>query len=418
MEIALIIFTSILLSAYFSGTEIAYVTANRFQIELERKKGRYAYQILAYLVKYPGRFIAAMLVGNNLALVIYGLFMPVVLTPYLAIENEYLLLLVQTILSTLLILLTAEFLPKAVFSANANNLLRYFALPNALFYFLFYPIVSLMMGVSSFVMKYILGADSSMEQRIFTKVDLDNYLRERSEAEEDDDAENEVAFMRRALDFSERKAREFMVPRPEMVAVEVQQSVAELRAEFIESNLSKILVYKDSIDNIIGYVHSFELFKKPRILRDVLRPVRFIPESMAANEVLGLFIREKRSIVVVLDEFGGTSGLITLEDVVEEIFGEIDDEHDVDEYLEQTLSEREWIFAGRLEVGYLNDKYRLELPEGEQYSTLGGLLIHHLESIPRKGEKLSLGNFHFSVEAVSRAKIEAVRLRISEFEED
>lgn len=416
MEVALIILSTILLSAYFSGTEIAYVSANRFQIELERKKGNYAYRILSYLVQYPGRFIAAMLVGNNLALVIYGLFMPVVLAPYLPIENEYLLLLVQTILSTLLILLTAEFLPKAIFSANANNLLRYFALPNALFYFLFYPIVSLMMGLSSFVMRYILRADNSMEERVFTKVDLDNYLRERSEADEVDEAENEVQFMRRALDFSERKAREFMVPRPEMVALEVQQSVAELREEFIDSNLSKILIYKDSIDNIIGYVHSFELFKKPRVLRDVLRPVRFIPESMAADEVLSLFIREKRSIVVVLDEFGGTSGLITLEDVVEEIFGEIDDEHDVEEYLEQRINEREFVFAARLEISYLNDKYRFNLPEGEQYTTLGGLLISHLESIPRKGEKLSLEHFHFTVEAVSRAKIESVRMRLMESE--
>lgn len=416
MEVALIILSTILLSAYFSGTEIAYVSANRFQIELERKKGNYAYRILSYLVQYPGRFIAAMLVGNNLALVIYGLFMPVVLAPYLPIENEYLLLLVQTILSTLLILLTAEFLPKAIFSANANNLLRYFALPNALFYFLFYPIVSLMMGLSSFVMRYILRADNSMEERVFTKVDLDNYLRERSEADEVDEAENEVQFMRRALDFSERKAREFMVPRPEMVALEVQQSVAELREEFIDSNLSKILIYKDSIDNIIGYVHSFELFKKPRVLRDVLRPVRFIPESMAADEVLSLFIREKRSIVVVLDEFGGTSGLITLEDVVEEIFGEIDDEHDVEEYLEQRINEREFVFAARLEISYLNDKYRFNLPEGEQYTTLGGLLISHLESIPRKGEKLSIEHFHFTVEAVSRAKIESVRMRLMESE--
>lgn len=416
MEVALIILSTILLSAYFSGTEIAYVSANRFQIELERKKGNYAYRILSYLVQYPGRFIAAMLVGNNLALVIYGLFMPLVLAPYLPIENEYLLLLVQTILSTLLILLTAEFLPKAIFSANANNLLRYFALPNALFYFLFYPIVSLMMGLSSFVMRYILRADNSMEERVFTKVDLDNYLRERSEADEVDEAENEVQFMRRALDFSERKAREFMVPRPEMVALEVQQSVAELREEFIDSNLSKILIYKDSIDNIIGYVHSFELFKKPRVLRDVLRPVRFIPESMAADEVLSLFIREKRSIVVVLDEFGGTSGLITLEDVVEEIFGEIDDEHDVEEYLEQRINEREFVFAARLEISYLNDKYRFNLPEGEQYTTLGGLLISHLESIPRKGEKLSIEHFHFTVEAVSRAKIESVRMRLMESE--
>lgn len=416
MEVALIILSTILLSAYFSGTEIAYVSANRFQIELERKKGNYAYRILSYLVQYPGRFIAAMLVGNNLALVIYGLFMPVVLAPYLPIENEYLLLLVQTILSTLLILLTAEFLPKAIFSANANNLLRYFALPNALFYFLFYPIVSLMMGLSSFVMRYILRADNSMEERVFTKVDLDNYLRERSEADEVDEAENEVQFMRRALDFSERKAREFMVPRPEMVALEVLQSVAELREEFIDSNLSKILIYKDSIDNIIGYVHSFELFKKPRVLRDVLRPVRFIPESMAADEVLSLFIREKRSIVVVLDEFGGTSGLITLEDVVEEIFGEIDDEHDVEEYLEQRINEREFVFAARLEISYLNDKYRFNLPEGEQYATLGGLLISHLESIPRKGEKLSIEHFQFTVEAVSRAKIESVRMRLMESE--
>lgn len=412
MSLFLIITATVLFSAFFSGIEIAYISANKFHIEVENKKGNVAYQVISYLVQNPPRFIAAMLVGNNIALVTYGLFMPEVLNPILGIESPYLLLLMQTILSTLLILVFAEFLPKALFNTHSTKLLEVFAIPSGLFYFLFYPVVSLMIGVSNFVMRYILKVPEEQSVRVFDKVDLDNYIRERTEASEDEEeVDHEIQIFRNALEFNERKAREFMVPRTEMVAMAVSEGVERLRDAFVESNLSKILIFKGSIDNIIGYVHSFELFKKPEIIRSILRPVSFIPESMSANETLNLLIRERRSIAVVLDEFGGTSGLVTVEDVVEELFGEIDDEHDTEELLEQQLNEREFRFSARHEIDYLNGEYNLGLPESEYYTTLGGLVIHHLESIPGVGEELRHEDFLFTVEEVDKARIEMVRLK-------
>jgi len=415
LEILIIIAATVLFSAFFSGIEIAFVSANKFHIEVENKKGNFAYQIISYLVQNPSRFIAAMLVGNNIALVIYGIFMPQVLAPFISVDNPYLLLLYNTVLSTLLILVFAEFLPKAIFNSHSNRLLEVFALPSGLFYFLFFPVVSLMIGVSNFVMKYILKAKEDEEQKAFNKVDLDNYIRERTDTiDQDEEVDHEIQIFRNALEFGDVKAREFMVPRTEVVAMDVNSTVAELRTEFIDSSLSKILIYKESIDNIIGYVHSFELFKQPKQIREILRPVGFIPESMAANEILNLLIKERRSMVVVLDEFGGTSGLVTMEDVVEELFGEIDDEHDTEELLEKKLAVDLFLFSARQEIDQLNDKWNLELPESENYSTLGGLVINHLESIPEKGEELALGNYLLKVEQVSNAKIEVVQLKIIE----
>lgn len=412
MELLLIILATVLFSAFFSGIEIAFVSANKFHIEVENKKGNLTYRLIAYLVKNPSRFIAAMLVGNNIALVMYGIFMPQVFAPLLQIEQPYLLLLVNTILSTVVILLLAEFLPKAIFNAHANRLLEVFALPSGLFYFLFYPVVSFMIGISNFFMRYILRRDPSEEARAFDRVDLDNYVKERTESSSrEEEEDHEIQIFRNALEFSDRKAREFMIPRTEIVALEVEAPLEELRQAFIESNLSKILIFQGSIDHIIGYVHSFELFKKPETIRGILRPVGFIPESMAANETLNLLIRERRSIAVVLDEFGGTSGLVTMEDVVEELFGEIDDEHDTEELLERQVDAQEWLFSARLEIDQINERYQLNLPEGEQYSTLGGLIINQLESIPEQGEQLRLDDYLLKVEAVSKAKIETVRLK-------
>lgn len=396
--------------------EIAFVSSNKFHIEVENKKGNFAYQLLSQLVKKPSRFIATMLVGNNIALVIYGMFMPELLNPYLGFTNEYVLLLVQTIISTIIILVVAEFLPKAIFNTYSTRLLEVFALPSYLFYWLFYIVVSFMIGVSNFVMKYILRAGEEKGKEAFDKVDLDNYIKERTEssAQYEEEEDPEIQIFRNALGFSEQKAREFMIPRTEMIAIDVEQSIAVLTEKFIESNLSKILIYKESIDNIIGYVHSFELFKKPEDIRAVLRPVSFIPESMPANEILNLLIRDRRSIAVVLDEFGGTSGLITVEDVVEELFGEIDDEHDVEELIETKISDVEFRFSARQEIDFLNEKYSLNLPESENYTTLGGLILNHLESIPEKGEVLYLEPFIIKMEEVSNSKIELVHIKISD----
>jgi CBS domain containing-hemolysin-like protein len=408
----LIISLSIFFSAFFSGIEIAFISSNRFHIELENKKGSYIYKIISFLVQNPPRFIAAMLVGNNVALVIYGLFMPEVLTPYLPIENPYLLLLVQTILSTFLILIFAEFLPKALFNANSNALLEFFALPSGFFYFLFYPIVSLMIGISNFVMHYIFKLEEEEGQKAFNKVDLDNYIRERTDlADEKELVDHEIAIFRNALEFSDRKAREFMIPRIEMVAMEVDGDIEDLKDEFISSNLSKILIYKETADHVIGYVHSFELFKKPKDIQAILRPVSFLPESMPANETLNLLMKEKRSIAVVLDEFGGTAGLVTVEDVIEEIFGEIDDEHDIEENIEKEISDNEYLFSAKIEIDYLNEKYNLQLPEDDNYNSLGGLVINLLESIPDKGQEIVIENYTLKMEEVSNSRIDIIRLK-------
>lgn len=412
MDYFLIISLSIFFSAFFSGIEIAFISSNRFHIELENKKGSYIYKIISFLVQNPPRFIAAMLVGNNVALVIYGLFMPEVLTPYLPIENPYLLLLVQTILSTFLILIFAEFLPKALFNANSNALLEFFALPSGFFYFLFYPIVSLMIGISNFVMHYIFKLEEEEGQKAFNKVDLDNYIRERTDlADEKELVDHEIAIFRNALEFSDRKAREFMIPRIEMVAMEVDGDIEDLKDEFISSNLSKILIYKETADHVIGYVHSFELFKKPKDIQAILRPVSFLPESMPANETLNLLMKEKRSIAVVLDEFGGTAGLVTVEDVIEEIFGEIDDEHDIEENIEKEISDNEYLFSAKIEIDYLNEKYNLQLPEDDNYNSLGGLVINLLESIPDKGQEIVIENYTLKMEEVSNSRIDIIRLK-------
>lgn len=407
---------SLLLSALFSGIEIAFVSSNRFHIEVENKKGNFSYQVISKLVKNPSRFIASMLVGNNIALVVYGLFMPELLSPIIPDQAGFWNLLGQTILSTIIILVFAEFLPKAIFNSNSTRYLQIFALPSAFFYYLFYPIVSLMVVISNFVLKYILRANTEEDDEVFDKVDLDNYVRERTDASTpgDEEVDTEIQIFKNALEFNEIKAREFMIPRTEIVALDASSSIQELTESFVESALSKILIYKDSVDNIIGYTHSFELFKKPKDIKSILRPVSFIPESMSANEILNLLIKERRSIAVVLDEFGGTSGLVTMEDIVEELFGEIDDEHDTEDLIEDKISDYEYRLSARQEIDYLNNKYDLKLPESENYSTLGGLIINYLESIPPQGEEFRLPPFVFRVEDVSESKINTVHLRISD----
>ncbi len=417
MTIFAIIFASIVFSAFFSGIEIAFVSSNKFHIEVENKKGNFAYQLLSGLVSKPSRFIAAMLVGNNIALVVYGMFMPDVLNPYLAFvgNNPFVLLLLQTVISTIFILVIAEFLPKAIFNTHSTRLLEVFAIPSFIFFWLFSPIVLLMIGISNFVMKYILRSTAEQGKMAFDKVDLDNYVRERTESSQREEEEDtEIQIFRNALEFNEQKAREFMVPRTEMIAMDVNEDIKTLKEKFIESNLSKILIYKDSIDNIIGYTHSFEIFKRPEKIRSILRPVSFIPESMPANEILNSLMSNRRSIAVVLDEFGGTSGLITVEDVVEELFGEIDDEHDTEDLVEKEMGNDEFLFSARQEIDYINEKYNLELPESDNYSTLSGMVLHHLESIPEKGEVIFVDPYIIKVEDVSNSKIELLHIKITE----
>lgn len=413
-----IILTTLVLSAFFSGMEIAFLSANRLHIELESKKGNFPFNLISFLVKRPARFIATMLVGNNIALVLYGLYMPEALNPLIGgISNAWLLLLVQTALSTIVILFLAEYIPKAYFNANANESLRWFALPSVLFYGLFYPVVSFMMLISNGLLKLFFKKELDEDQPVFSKVDLDHFIQENtSSARDSEEVDHEIEIFQNALDFSEQKAREMMIPRTEIMAVSVDTSIDKLKSVFTDYGYSKVLIFENNMDNLIGYVHAYELFKKPTDIRSVLRPVSFIPESMTADQLLNQFTREKRNIAVVIDEFGGTSGMITLEDVVEEIFGEIDDEHDKEELKEVALEDGTYIFSARLEIDHLNDTYDLKLPESETYSTLGGLLTSRFESIPEPGEMVVIEDVRFKITKGSSNRIDEVQVKRLESE--
>lgn len=413
----LIILISILASAFFSGMEIAFVSANRLQIELENKQGNFAAPVLSYFLKHPKKFIASMLVGNNIALVVYGIFMGELLLKILHIQLDTGLgLLLQTLISTLIILVTAEFLPKAIFSSIPNRMLNIFAFPLVLIYVLLYIPAVVITWLSRMILGKLLKTNTHNERVEFGRVDLDHFIREATQRiDPEDEVDHEIQIFQNALDFSKVKARDCQVPRNELVAVDIDEDIQELRKMFVDTGLSKILVYKESIDNIIGYVHSYELFKRPKAVKNILRPVSIVPEPMAANEVLEQFIRQKRNMAVVVDEFGGTSGIVTMEDIVEEIFGDIEDEHDKDELIERRIDEFTYEFSGRLEIDYINENYNLEIPEDERYDTLAGWIIHHYEDIPNSGDLISIDDlFKIKVLEVSNTRIELVRIRVSE----
>ncbi len=417
MSYFVIILLTIVFSALFSGLEMAFLASNKLHIELQNKKGVFPFGMISYLVNKPAHFIAAILVGNNIALVIYGHYMHQALDPLFQPFSlaGYLVLMLETIISTLIILFLSEYIPKALFRRHADSMMRVFAIPAYLIYFLLFIPVSLMTGFSNFIIKYIFRVDIPDHQPVFGRIELDNYVRERSiETDEQEEIDTEIEIFKNALEFSTQKAREFMVPRTELKAVEVNSGLDTLRQLFIDTGYSKILVFKENFDEIIGYVHAFELFKKPKDIRQILRPVSFIPESMTANQILDNFTKEQRNIAVVLDEFGGTSGLITLEDVVEELFGDIEDEHDSDEFLETKINDNEYLFSARLELDYLNDEYGLDLPESENFSTLSGLIYNTHESIPEKDEVIEIDNFVFTINKVSNNRIEEVHLKILE----
>jgi len=417
MTFIVIIFLTLAFSALFSGLEMAFLSANKMHIELQRKKGVFPYGQLSHLVKNPARFIATVLVGNNIALVVYGHYMHLQLgsAPWSG-GSEYAVLLIETAISTIILLFLGEYIPKALFRAHADQLLRIFSIPAYIIYILLYIPVSLFTGISSLVIRFIFRKELPGYTPVFGRVELDNYVRERmaDQREDAEEVDHELEIFKNALEFSARKAREFMIPRTEIVALEVGSSIDEMRSLLIETGYSKALVYQDSIDKIIGYAHAFELFRMPTDVRSILRPVSYIPESMRANEILDSFTREKRSMAIVIDEFGGTSGMITLEDVVEEIFGEIEDEHDTDEFVERKISDTEYIFSSRLEIDYLNDEYNLGLPESENYTTLGGLIFDFHESIPEKNEVIQVGDFTMTIREVSDNRIEEVLLKINE----
>ncbi len=408
----LIIIASLILSAFFSGMEIAYVSANKIHIEIEKKQNNFLASILKRLTKRPSKFIATMLVGNNIALVVYGFFMGDLLMRWIPIEGV-IGGLVQTVISTLVILLTAEFLPKVFFQIYANQLLKIFAFPAYLFYMLFSVISEFVIWISDLILKVLFRTEGDAVQLSFSKVELGNYINEQMETMEALDViDSEIQIFQNALEFSEVKSREVMIPRTEVVAVDIDTTPKELSKLFTETGLSKILVYRENIDDIMGYVHSFELFKKPENLKKVLMPVIFVPETMLVKDVLNILTRKRKSIAVVIDEYGGTSGIMTVEDIIEELFGEIQDEHDSVELTEEVLGEGHYKFSARLEVDYINEMYKLDLPEGENYETLGGLIVNVTEEIPDQNETVEIEGYTFVILEVSNTKIELVELKI------
>ncbi len=401
----------LILSAFFSGMEIAYVSANKIHLEIEKKQDNFLAGILEKITVRPSKFIATMLVGNNIALVIYGFFMGDLLMEFIPLAGFFGLL-VQTIISTLVILLTAEFLPKVFFQIYANSLIKIFALPAYIFYILFSTISEFVIWISDLVLKLLFKTEGDIVQLSFSKIELGNYISEQMEtAEKADDMDTEIQIFQNALDFSEVKSREVMIPRTEVVAVDISTTPKDLNKLFTETGLSKILIYKDSIDDILGYVHSFELFKKPATIKKVLMNVVFVSETMLAKDVLNILTIKRKSIAVVIDEYGGTSGIITVEDIIEELFGEIEDEHDNIALIEEELGENHYKFSARLEVDYLIEHYKLDFEESENYETLGGMIVNHTEEIPDKGEIVEIEGYIFTILEVSNTKIELVEVK-------
>ncbi len=411
-----IILTTLVLSAFFSGFEIAYVSSNKVHIEILKKQEGLIANILTRLTYRPSKLLATMLVGNNVALVVYGFEMGKVMT--LLLPPFFQNVLWHTIISTLIILITAEFMPKVFFQIYANQLLKLFAIPAYFFYLLFYPFSSFIIWISDFVLRVFFKTKGDYVPLSFTKVELVDYISEQmGNAPKKEEVDAEVQMFQNALEFSGVKAREIMIPRTEIVAVDLNETIENLIATFVSSGFSKILIYNENIDDIVGYVHSFDMFKKPKTIKEVLIPVVTIPETIQINEVLNLLMRKRKSMAVVLDEYGGTSGIVTLEDIVEELFGEIEDEHDKDKFIEEKISDDEYLFSARLEVDYINETYHLNLPESEEYETLSGLIVLHTEEIPTQGETIRLPPFVFSIEACSQTRIETVRIFIKENDE-
>jgi CBS domain containing-hemolysin-like protein len=412
----LVIFGCLMLSAFFSGMEIAFVSSNRVRLALQIKQPGMVSSALAKITENPSKFIATTLVGNNIALVIYGLFMGDFLIEKIypgsvGIDDLALsIVFVQTLISAVVILITAEFLPKVVFQIYANALLQFFAMPTVLFYNILSPLTNAFLWFSNVILKRFFKTSEDHIPTAFSRVDLEEYVTEQVESTDDEDLDSEVQIFQNALTFNNRKAREIMVPRAEVTAVDRYVSNKELISLFSNTGFSKILVYKGNIDNVVGYIHAFDLFKKPKNIRSITHPVEFVPESMLIKDILNSLIKKRKSIAIVLDEYGGTAGMITLEDIVEELFGEIEDEYDQVDLTELKLGSGVYVLSARLEVDYLNDKYKLDLIENDQYETLGGYIVHHTENIPSKGEVVKIGDYDFEIQKVTASKIELVKI--------
>ena len=405
---------TLLFSAFFSGVEIAFISANKLQLQLDKNKGRFSSRMITFFSKNDSDFITTMLVGNNISLVVYGIVMTHILTPQLQpfFYSDLVLLLVQTIITTLIVLVTAEFLPKAVFRIFPNQVLNIFSIPIWLFFIVFRPIAVLMLNTANILLKHVLKQNIAEDKKVFGKTDLDDFLSNAKSTEGEVDARVEVEMLKNALDLSEKKVRECMVPRTEIIAVDILSSIEEVQQKFITTKLSKLLVYKGNIDTVIGYIHSSDLFKNPNNLRSFLLPLPFVTESMKAMELLNQFIETNKGIAVVLDEFGGTSGMLTIEDVTEEIVGEIVDEHDIEEIMDKKLVDNKYQFFARLDVEQVNKKYELNLPESDHYETIAGLILSQMEEIPKQGDVITLEEFQFTIIKVNNTAIQEVQLEV------
>ncbi|AUC78294.1 hemolysin [Nonlabens sp. MB-3u-79] len=418
----LIIVLMLVLSAFFSGMEIAYVSSNKIHIELEKRQNDLIGRVLRNLTVQPSKFIITMLIGNSISLVVYGFAMERLMSGYLvesfpqyadALNN----LLTQTVFTTLIILLTAEFLPKVFFQIYANELLKFFAIPAYIFFLLFWPVSWFCIQISDFILKAFFKSNGDALQLTFSKLELGNYITEQMESVQlQEDLDTEIQIFQNALDFGGLKAREIMVPRTEMISVHQNTEVKELNKKFVATGLSKILIHEDTIDDITGYVHSFDLFKSPENVQQVKRNVINVPETMLAKDVLSLLTKRHKSIAIVLDEYGGTSGLITVEDIIEELFGEIEDEHDSDLLIDQQISETEFKLSARLEVDQINENYKLDLPESDQYETLGGLIVNETAGIPEEGDIVVINGNTYKILEKSDNKIDLVHLTLGEAE--
>lgn len=421
---------SLLFSAFFSGVEIAYISANKLHIELQSKGSRFTGRILHSITKSPSEFIGMTLVGNNIALVVYGIFMAILLEPLIvswltvswlpaAMNNSILVLVIQTILSTLIVLATAEFLPKSIFLINPNSLLHFFAVPLFVIYVLLYPVVFIVVGLSRFVITRLFRLEYSEDKPAYGLTDLNQYVKKTLHVEDKEvNQEVDTQMFHNALEFKTIKVRDCMIPRTEVVALDINDSdLDDLREAFIESGHSKIVVYKDSIDDVIGYCHSTALFNKPESIEGILTPILLVPETMLANELLIQFITEHKSLALVIDEFGGTSGIVSMEDIIEEIFGEIQDEHDDEDLVERKIAKNTYQLSARHEIDHLNETYQWNIPEGE-YDTLGGFILSITEDIPKYGDIIEHEGFIITIESMDETRIDLVKLEVSERQSD
>ena len=415
-----IILITIIFSAFFSGMEIAFVSSNKIYLEIEKKQNGFFSNVLKNITQSPSKFIATMLVGNNIALVVYGLYSGKLILELLFPEIDssksldFVYIFYQTLISTFVILITAEFFPKVLFQIYANVLLKYLSFPSYFFYVLLSPITYILNFISNSVLSKYFKTKEDELRLVFSKDELGDYINEELSYDSNtDEIDSEIQIFQNALDFSNVRAREVMVPRAEIISTDRYNSLNNIKQIFTENGLSKVLIYSENIDHIVGYISLLDMFKEPENIKSIIRPVEFIPEAMLINDVLNLLTKKRKNIAVVIDEYGGTSGIITIEDIIEELFGEIEDEHDSQIFLEKKLNNDSFVFSARLEVDYLNNKYKLKIPESDQYETIGGFIVHNRQDIPSEGEVLNFSNYKFIIKEVTNTKIETVEVKVS-----